>query len=617
MLVLDLNPVTRVTMHNPWKKGLLSVSALLLLVTATVAPSAHAEPSHGISPFGELKYPWYFKHFKYVNPKAPKGGTLKLGYSIAFDSLNPFILKGVPAPGMDQFYESLMTPALDEPQSYYGLIAESIDIATDRSYADFTLRPNARWHDGKEITSEDVVFSFNILKGKGHPSYRILYQPIEKVEMLGKRQVRFHFSDTTLRELPLLAASMPILPAHYYAEHEFDKTTLKAPVGSGPYRVKHVDQGRSISYERVDDYWGKYLPVNTGQHNFDIIHYDIYRDETVGVEALKAGRYDFREEYIARNWATAYNIPAVKEERLIKKAVPHKIPRGMQAFLFNLRQSKFSDARVREAIGLSMDFQWMNETLFYGAYSRNTSFFQSTDFMATGLPSEGESKLLEPYKDQLPPALFDKPFVLPQTDGSGYPRANLLKAQTLLEEAGWVLRDGIRVNEQTGEILTVEFMMRQRTFERVVGSMIRNLKKLGITASFRFVDDSQYQKRIDSRDFDVISIWWNLGVFFPGNEQISYWHSGQADIAGGNNLSGLKSPVVDHLLGQLTQAHTLDQLTPAARALDRVLLWNHIIIPHWHISSWRLLYWDKFGRPDITPDYGIGLESWWSKEAEK
>ncbi len=582
-----------------------------LIILIGWLPAAQAAPSHGLTPFGELKYPPDFPYFDYVNPQAPKGGRFRLGYSAAFDNLNPFILKGVSAPGMSEYFETLMTPALDEPQSYYGLLARSIEIADDKTHADFILRPQARWHDGEPVTAEDVAFSFRTLKEEGHPNFRILYEPIERVEVLDTHHVRFHFSNPDLRELPLLAASMPVLPAHYYARHAFSQTTLEPPLTSGPYRVKEVDQGRSITFERVADYWGKDLPVNIGQHNFDEWRYDVFRDETVGVEALKAGRYDFREEYIARNWATAYDIAAVEEGRLIKRAVSHKIPRGMQAFLFNLRKDKFADRRVRRAIGLTMDFKWMNETLFYGAYERNTSFFQNTRFEARGLPSDAESALLEAFRDDLPPALFTQAFELPQTDGSGYPRGKLLQAQQLLEAAGWVLRDGVRVNTQTGEPLTVEFMMRQRTFERVVGSMIRNLSKLGIKANFRYVDDSQYQKRIDSRDFDIISVWWNRGVFFPGNEQVGYWHSSQADVVGGNNLSGMKRPVVDFLLDKLMQAQTLEELTPAARALDRVLLWHHVVIPHWHISKWRMLYWDKFGQPVITPAYGMGLETWW------
>lgn len=593
-----------------------TVTAFFVLLLVQTGASL-AAPQHGIIPFGQLKYPPSFQHFEYVNPNAPKGGRLKLAYMAAFDSLNPFILKGVSAPGMTSVFETLMTSALDEPQAYYGLIAKSIDVAEDKSYADFVLRKEALWHDGEPITADDVVFSFDILKEKGHPSFRIIYKPIERVEKLNKHAVRFHFNDPENRELPILAASMYVLPKHYYEIHSFDKTTLEPPVGSGPYRVKLVDQGRSITYERVKDYWGKDLPVNRGQYNFDEAHYDIYRDETVSVEAFKSGQYDFREEYIARNWATAYNFPAIENGDIIKTKIPHKIPSGMQAFLFNKRKSKFSDTRVREAIGLTMDYEWMNKTLFYSAYARSQSFFQNTDFMATGIPEGAELALLEPFRDQLPPELFTKPFKIPETDGSGHTRENLLKAQALLNDAGWVMRDGVRTNKITGESLTIEFMMRQRTFEKVVGGMIRNLSRLGIKATFRYVDDSQYQKRIDARDFDVISIWWNRGVFFPGNEQISYWHSSQADVVGANNLSGMQSLVIDRLLEKLTQAKTLEELTPTAKALDRVLSWDYVVIPHWHLGAWRLLYWNKFARPEVTPFYGVGVDSWWMKEGQE
>ncbi len=575
----------------------------------------HAAPQHGFTPFGQLKYARNFQHLAYANPDAPKGGQIKLAHSAAFDSLNPFILKGVPAPGLSYLFESLMVPALDEPQSYYGLIAESIELAEDKSYADFILRKQAHWHDGEPITAEDIIFSFNILKKEGHPQYRILYAPIEKVEALGTHQVRFHFSDPENRELPLLAASMSVLPKHYYETITFNEATLKPPLGSGPYRISDVDQGRSITYARAEDYWAKDLSITRGLYNFDTIHYDVYRDETVAVEAIKSGQYDFREEYIARNWATAFNIPAVEKGELIKVKIPNKIPRGMQAFLFNLRQDKFSDIRVREAIGLTMDYEWMNETLFYGAYTRSHSFFQNTDFMANAPPKPDELALLESFRDDVPKSTFTQIFQNPHTDGSGYPRENLLKAQALLNAAGYEMRDGVRVSTETGEPLTVEFMMRQRTFEKVVGGMIRNLGKLGIKATFRYVDDSQYQKRIDARDFDIISIWWNRGIFFPGNEQIAFWHSSQADVAGSQNLSGLQSTAVDAMLERVTQAQTLEELAPATRALDRILLANQLVIPHWHLAAWRVLYWDKFGRPELAPSYGLGIESWWDKEA--
>lgn len=589
------------------------VASCFLVFTTT----AHAVPSHGITPFGELKYPAGFSHFDYVNPNAPKGGILRQAFTGSFDSLNPFILKGVVAPGMNMVFETLMAPSFDEPQSYYGLIAQSIEVAPDRSYADFTLNKAAHWHDGTPITADDVVFSLKTFKTKAHPSFRILYKPITKAKALGSYKVRFYFADTTNRELPILAASMFVLPKHYYATHRFDETTLTPPLGSGPYKVSKVDQGRRIEFERVKNYWARHVNVTRGLYNFDRLRFDVYRDETVSVEAMKSKQYDVREEYIARNWATAFNIPALKTGELIQIKIPNKVPRGMQAFLFNLRQSKFADDRVREAISLAMDYEWMNEKLFWSAYTRSYSFFQSTDFMADHLPEKDELALLAPYKDQLPPRVFTDIYRPSVTDGSGHDRAPLLKAQALLDEAGWALVDGKRVNVKTGEPLAIEFLMNQRTFQRVIASFSKNLNRLGIASSFRFVDDSQYQKRIDDRDFDIVSIWWNLGIHFPGNEQIGFWHSNQADVKGGNNLSGLKHKVVDALLTKLVQSQTMKELKPAARALDRVLLWNHVVIPHWHLPAWRLLYWNRLGHPNITPAYSLGLESWWEKEPLK
>lgn len=587
--------------------------AAALCAAFCLCQSAQAAPSHALTLFGKPKYGADFEHFEYANPDAPKGGTFRLSDTVVYDSLNPFILKGIAPPAMGMIYESLMVGSLDEPQSFYGLIAESIDISPDKKTIDFTLRKDARWHDGKAITAEDVVFTLDTLKTKGHPTYRIILKPVEKAEALTPHKVRFHNSEPENREIPIILAGLSILPKHYYENREFEKTTLEPPLGSGPYRISKVDQGRSITFERVKDHWSENLPVNKGQYNFDTIHVDIFRDETVDLEALKAGRYDFREEFIARNWATAFDIPAVKEGRLIKTKVPHKIPRGMQGFIFNMRKTKYQDVRVREAIDLAMDFEWMNKTLFYDAYERTQSYFQNTDFMATGTPEGAELKLLEPFRKDLPAALFTTPYHTPKTDGSGTSRENLLRAQKLLNEAGWVMKDGARVHKDTGEKLSIEFMMRQKTFERVIGSMIRNLRRLGIDATFRYVDDSQYQKRLDSFDFDVISIWWNKDMFFPGSEQMAQWHSSQADVAGTRNLGGVKNPVVDALVKQVVNANSIETLKPAVQALDRVLQWEHYVIPHWHIAAWRILYWDKFERPKITPSYGVGLDTWWMK----
>jgi microcin C transport system substrate-binding protein len=635
----------------------------LWLAAGSIACAATPEPY--LTMYGTAKYAPGFAHFDYVNPAAPKGGTLKLNHTGNFDSLNPYILKGVAAPGVPDFvFQSLMTPSYDEPQSYYPLIAKSVAIAPDRSYADFFLNPKARWHDGKPITSADVVFSFNILKSEGHPVYRVLYKPIEKAVAVTPHQVRFYFSDREHRELPLIAASMPIVPKHYYASVAFNKTTLIPPLGSGPYKITGVEAGRSITFSRVKDYWGRNLPTQKGLYNFDEIRFDVYRDDVVALEGIKSGQFDYYEEYIARNWATAYNIEAVTRGELLKLKIPHKIPRGMQGFLFNLRRDKFADRRVREAIGLTLDFEWMNHRLFYDAYTRSSSFFQNTEFMAESIPQGAELKLLEPFRcdtpsprrgkdgrgalsgtalppnapsphndpanrlrlplrgredkagnDCLPPALFTEPFRVPTTDGTGVARENLIRAQALLNEAGWVMRDGVRVNAKTGEPLIIEFLMTQRTFERVISIMRKNLKRLGIASSFRYVDASQYQKRIDRRDFDIVSIWWNQGQFYPGAEQFAFWHSSQAAIEGSQNLGGAKNPAVDRLVERILNAQSLEELRTAARALDRVLLWEFYVIPHWHLSAWRIVHWDKFGKPNIQPAYNAAIYSWWAKEA--
>lgn len=577
---------------------------------------AYGAPQHGIVPFGELKYPRAFTHFDYVNPDAPKGGKLRLSSPQAFDSLNPFITKGVSAPLMQELvFEPLMQRSLDEPQAYYGLIAESIELAPDRAYADFVLRREARWHDGSPIRADDVLYSYEALTTLAHPAYQNLYEPITRVEALSERKVRFHFADPKNRQLPLLAASMSILPKHYYETVAFDQTTLEPPLGSGPYRVKSVDAGRKITFERVEDYWGKNLPVNRGSYNFDTVQLRVFRNETVALEAFLASRYDFRTEYIARNWATAYDVPARASGELVQAKIPHKLPSGMQGFLFNLRKPALADSRVRRAIALAMDYEWMNDTLFYGAYERSHSFFQNTNFMATELPTEAELALMEPQRAFLPEAAFDTIFRNPESDGAGFPRAQLIQAQALLNEAGWQMaEDGLRYHPDHTGPLSVEFLMRQPTFGRVIQSIIRNLDKLGIRGSTRYVGDAQYQQQLQDRDFDIISIWWNRGLFFPGPEQKSYWHSSQADIPASQNYSGLKNPGIDALLEAISQADSLDELTVAARAFDRSLLHQHVVIPHWHMPAWRILYWNRFGRPEQPPSYDIGLWSWWHRE---
>jgi microcin C transport system substrate-binding protein len=571
-------------------------------------------PVYGLSIFGDLKYPENFVHFDYVNPHAPKGGEVKLSALGTFDSLNPYIVKGDKAPGIEMIFESLMVGSLDEPQSYYGLVAKSATVAPDRSYVEFAMRPEARFHDGSKITADDVIFSLNTFKTEGEPAYRILFQPIASAVKIDDYHVRFNFSDKTRRELPIIAASMPILSKKYYSTHDFNKTTLEPPFGSGPYEVKSVDPGRSIVYERVKNYWGKDLRVNIGQYNFDTIRFDMYRDETVALEAFKAGEYDLREENISRVWATGYDSPALSEGKFKKVLIPNEIPQGMQGFVFNIRRGKFADRRVREAIGLTLDFEWMNKSLFFGAYTRDDSFFLNTPYAAKGLPGDKEKALLEPFKDELPLGIFIKPFALPVTDGSGDNREQLIKADKLLTEAGWIIKDGIRVNEKTGEPLTVEFLFQSPVYERVAAPMCRHLKRLGIDAKIRVIDDAQYVKRIETFDYDIIMTVFNRLVFFPGSEQLAYWHSSQSSQEGSNNLVGTKSKVIDALLEKIVAARNEEELQPPARALDRVLLWENYVIPNWYLGAYRLAYWDKFGRPNVKMKYSHGFpQTWWIK----
>ncbi len=559
----------------------------IFLASCFISHTTLAAPSNCLSLYDPCKYPAGFTHFDYVNPDAPKGGSVKLSETGTFDTLNPFILKGVKAPAISMIFDSLMVSSLDEPQSMYGLIAESADLSADKSSITFALRKSARFHDGSPITADDVIFSYETLISKGDPTYRIMFAPVKSAQKIDAHTMRFTL-DTSVREAALIAAALPVFSKNYYSKIDFEKTTLDSPLGSSAYKVQSVDAGRSIIYERVKDYWAKNLSVARGQYNFDVIRYDMYRDENVALEAFKSGQYDFRREYIARNWATAYDHPAVKDGRIIKKDVPDMSPQGMQGFIYNTRKPALSDKRVRQAIGLAMDFEWLNKTIFYGAYKRNRSFFGNTDFEA---------------KDAAPP---------PVTDGSGNPRENLLKAQALLTEAGWKVEKGKRMKD--GQLLTIEFMLRQPTMERVIGPMRKNLDRLGITTSIRMVDDSQYQKRIDEKDFDIVSIWINRGLFYPGNEQMALWHSSQADVKGGNNLAGTNNPELDAILTALTSAKNKDDLVKAGQALDRILLTEHYVIPNWQSGSFRIAYWNKFAMPPTPPKYGLAFESWWMKD---
>lgn len=582
----------------------------LLCLAGADAEGLAQGPRHGLSMFGDLKYGPHFKHFDYVNPDAPKGGEVRLAAIGGFDSLNPNVLKGIPAANLGLTRDTLLASSDDEAFAEYGLIAESVEIAPDRTSVTFTLREIARWHDGTPITVDDVIFSLNVLKEKGHPTFRAYYADVLSAEKAGGRKVRFRFRDNKNRELPLILGQMPIVSKAYYSKVDFEKTTLEPPLASGPYRIEAVDPGRSITYARVKDYWGKNLPVNRGKYNFDRIRIDYYRDTVVAVEAFKAGEYDLRQENVSKNWATAYDFPALKEGYVQKVEIPHEIPTGMQCFVFNARRPIFADRRVREALSYAFDFEWTNKSLFYGAYTRTRSYFSNSELASRGLPSPEELKLLEPFRGQIPEEVFTKEYVPPSTDGDGDIRANLRTAFRLLEEAGWIVRNHVLVNAETGVPFTFEIMLVDPSFERVVLPYVRNLKRLGIKVRVRTVDPSQYQNRFNDFDFDMTVAAFGQSLS-PGNEQRDYWSSRAADTPGSRNLIGVRSPVVDALVESLINAPDRASLITRTRALDRVLLWGHYVVPHWHIRHFRVIYWDRFGRPEHPPKYALGFNDWW------
>jgi microcin C transport system substrate-binding protein len=583
--------------------------AIVLLGLTLTSNAVAVDPAHGLAMHGDLKYPPNFTHFDYTNPNAPKGGNVRLSGVGSFDSLNPFILKGREASSLGLVFDTLTVNSDDEPFSVYGLVAESMEVPEDRSWVIFNLRPEARFHDGSPLTAADVAFSIETLKREGHPFYRSYFGNVSKTEVLGPQRIKFSFEGGKNRELPLIVGQLPILPKDWWAEREFDKTTLEPPLGSGPYRVKQVDPGRSITYERVKDYWARDLPVNKGRYNFNEIRIDYYRDTTVALEAFKAGEFDFRQENTAKNWATAYDIPAVANGQLVKEEIPHEQGTGMQAFVFNTRRDIFQDVRVRQALGLLFDFEWTNQNLFYGAYTRSKSYFSNTELASSGLPEGEELAILERYRDQLPPALFTQPFELPVTRGDGNIRTNLRQALRLFKQAGWTLENK-RLIDPDGRPMAFEILLVQPAFERVVLPFRRNLERLGIDVSVRTVDTSQYKNRLDAFDFDMVVASFGQSLS-PGNEQRDFWSSAVADKEGSRNLVGIRDPVIDELIELVIAAPDRESLVARTHALDRALLWGHYLIPNWHIPMHRIVYWNKFDHPAVPPKYSLGFYTWW------
>ncbi len=608
----------------PAARAALVLLSLCFLPQPSTAQDAADTWLHGQSLTGDIKYPKDFAHFDYVNPDAPKGGTVRLGVVGGYDSFNIFIPRGSPAAGMGALYETLMTPASDEISGEYGLLAEAVKHPADFSSVTYRLREGARWHDGKPVTPEDVIFSLNALK-QNHPRYAGYYRNVVKAEKTGEREVTFTFDQAGNRELPHIVGQLFVLPKHYWEgkdangiQRDFAKTTLEPPLGSGPYRIKPGFQpGRAITYERVKDYWGADLPVRKGTNNFDEMQYIYYRDTDVALEAFKAGQYDYRMENIAKNWATAYDFPAKRDGRVKQETHPIRDLGIMQAFAFNTRRAKFGDPRVRQAFNLAMNFEDMNRTLFYGQYQRIQSYFQNTELASSGLPQGRELEILETVRDEVPPEVFTTPYTNPVADTPQQFRANLMEATRLLAEAGWTVQEtgGRRVLANAeGEPMVVEFLLASPTFERVVLSYVQNLKRLGIETRIRTVDSAQYENRMNVFDFDIAVDSWGQSLS-PGNEQRDYWGSASADRDGSQNTIGIKNPAIDKLIDRVIYTKDRDDLVAATRALDRVLLWNHYVVPQWTAGDIRYAYWTRLAHPEKLPEYGNGFPTiWWAAQ---
>lgn len=584
-----------------------------LVALGLFALPAQAEPRHGISAFGDLKYPPDFKHFDYVNPEAPKGGRIASRGVLAIDTFNSFngyILKGDPAQNIGLLFDTLMTRANDEPDALYGLVAKTADLASDKKSVTFQLREEARFSDDTKLTAEDVCDSFRLLSTEGHERIRIQIRDVEKCEVLSPHEVRYTFKGENTRDLPLIIAELPIFSKAYYATHDFTKTTLDPPLGSGPYKIRDFKQGQYVSYIRRADYWAIDLPVNKGRWNFDEVRMDYFKDRTAVVEALKAGILDLHEEFTSRDWATAYNIKSVAEGRLIKEVLPDNTPSGAQGFYINLRREKFQDVRVRKALDLAFDFEWENANLFYNSYQRTTSFFENSPLMAKGKPSQEELRILEPFRKDLRPEVFEEAYVPPVSDGSGQDRKLLRQAAQLLAEAGWK-RQGIQLVNAKGEKFTMEFLIEDPTSERITAPYVKNLRLLGIDATMRNIDPVQHEQRVKEFDFDT-EIMRLVGGQTPGNELLAQLSSQSAKAIGSYNLAGIALPVVDALVDKMITAKSREELLFTGRALDRVLRAEHIWVSNWTKASHWIVRWDIFEKPKIKPDYDRGiLDTWW------
>jgi microcin C transport system substrate-binding protein len=602
--------------HHPNRRTWKPALAALLLLGLAASDAVAIGPRHGLSAFGDLALPADFKHFEYVNPNAPKGGRVAFIGPVArntFDSFNDFIVKGEPAQGLELLFDSLMTRNLDEPDAVYGLVAHSAELAPDRGSVTFRLRPEAKFSDGSPLTAADVVFSLDILKQKGHPVYGLALKDVAKAEAVDAHTVRYTFAVTTNRDLPLLVASLPIFSKAYYATREFDQTTLEPPLGSGAYKIGDFKAGAGfVSYRRRDDYWGKDLPVNRGRYNFDEVRYVYFRDRTAGLLALTGGELDVREELTSRDWMTQYDIPAVKEGRLKKIELRDYTPSGAQGWFLNTRRPKFADPRVRKAFDYAFDFEFANKSLMYGLYARTASWFENSDLKAKGKPSAAEVALLEPFRKDLPPEVFGEPYQPPVSDGSGKDRKLLQVADKLLKDAGWDLKGGKRTNAK-GEVLEVEFLIDvDPGSERILTGFVENLRRLGLSVGMRRAEATEYQRRRKTFDYDVIGGRFSLRPT-PSAEVRTFWTSEAAKKDGSANLAGISHPAIDALVEKVIAAKSREEMLAAVHALDRVLRAGHYWVPNWYSAVKRVVYWDRYSRPERTARYDrtIGLQTWW------
>ena len=613
--------LTRRTLVQAGIVGLASPALCAIGGRMASAQSAAPQWRHGLSLFGDLRYPAGFKNFDYVNPAAPKGGAVRLiAGGQTFDNFNQVVagVKGNLAAGVDLIYDSLMVSSLDEVSSEYGLLAESVSFPDDFSSVIYRLRANAKWHDGKPVTPEDVIFSLEAFK-KNHPQLSAYYRHVTKAEKTGERDITFTFDQPGNRELPQIVGQLTVMPKHYWEgidkngnKRDIAITTLEPPVGNGAYRIKEFTPGRTVVYERVKEYWGKDIGVNVGRDNFDAVRFEYFRDSTVALEAMKADHVDWRTENSAKSWATAYDFPAVQDKRVILEEFPIRNVGIMQAFAFNTRRDKFKDARVRRAFNFAFDFEEMNKQLFYGQYKRIGSYFEGTELAARGLPQGEELKILESVRDKVPAEVFTSAYTNPVGGNSDNVRSNLREAVRLLKEAGFEVRDRKLVNTQNSEAFRLEFLVDNPNTERFVLFYKPSLERLGIEVSVRTVDDAQYENRIRNWDFDIVISGWGQSLS-PGNEQLGFWSSQAADQPGSRNLAGIKNPAVDAMIQRVIFAKNREELVAATKALDRVLLWNHYVVPQFTYDKVRTARWDRFGRPEKMPTYGMSAfpTIWW------